>query len=241
MVNVNNVYNDAMKTVAIIPGAGSGERMGAGRAKQFLELNGRPLLAFTLEKFQECQAVDSIIVVVPPMDMEFCKTEIIKRYGLSKVKKIVAGGERRQDSVRLGIEASEGEYELVLIHDGVRPFINAGLIEKVVAAAKEDRAVIMGLPAKETVKKIDGNNHVIKTLDRQDIYLIQTPQGFRYEDIMAAHRKAYAENWDEVTDDAFLIEKMGIPVRVVSGSEYNIKVTTPHDMELARLFLGRYK
>ena len=228
-----------MKTVAIVPGAGAGIRMGGEKAKQFLEFDGKPLLALTMEKFQACPVIDSIILVAPVNELEFCKNEIIERYGLNKVEKIVPGGERRQDSVRLGIEASGGEYELVLIHDGVRPFIETGLIEQVVDSAMENRAVITALPAKDTVKKVDENGFVLETYEREQVYLVQTPQVFRYEDIMAVHQKALLEGWDDVTDDALLIERMGIPVKVILGSEDNIKVTTPYDMELGHLLINR--
>jgi len=230
----------SFKTVAIIPAAGAGLRMKGDRAKQFLDLHGKPLLSVTLERFQLCRAVDSMILVVPPHDEEYCQQEIIDRYHLTKVAKIVAGGERRQDSVRLGLEASGGDYDLVLIHDGVRPFVDSSLIELVVTIAQKDRAVITALPAKETVKKVDSDCMVIKTYDRQQMWLVQTPQVFRYEDIMAAHQKALSEGWEDVTDDALLIEKTGIPVKVVQGLEHNIKVTTPHDMELARFLLKKY-
>ena len=232
--------NIFLKTVAIIPAAGAGLRMREERAKQFLDLNGRPLLGVTLERFQVCRAVDSIILVVPSQEEEYCKKEIVDQYELTKVKKVVAGGDRRQDSVRLGLEASEGDYGLVLIHDGVRPFVDSSLIERVVAIAHRDRAVITALPAKETVKKVDRNSMVIKTYDRQQMWLVQTPQVFRYEDIMAAHQKAFSEGWEDMTDDALLMEKMGIPVKVIQGSEYNIKITTPHDLELARFLLKKY-
>ena len=225
-----------VKTVAIIPAAGAGARMGMNRAKQYLDLHGKPLLAVTLKKFQICPAVQGIILVVPRDQVEYCTKEIIEPYGLTKVKKVVEGGERRQDSVRFGIEASNGRYKLILIHDGVRPFITPGLIEKVVAAGEKDRAVITALPLKETVKEVDQKDRVIKTCDRGRLRMVQTPQIFRYEDILEAHRRALREGWEAVTDDALLVEKMGIPVRVIEGSETNIKITTPHDMVLARLY-----
>jgi 2-C-methyl-D-erythritol 4-phosphate cytidylyltransferase len=228
------IRKGSIKTVAVIPAAGAGLRMGGGTAKQFLEVDGRPILALTLEKFQACTEIDSIILVVPLAEINFCKTEIVERYNLDKVENIVLGGERRQDSIRFGLEASNGEYELVVIHDGVRPFIDRKLIERSIEAAKIHRAVITALPAKETVKKVDKSGFVIKTCERRDVWLVQTPQVFMYEDIMSAHEKAVSEGWDDVTDDASLIEKMGIPVKVIPGSEYNIKVTTPQDMELAR-------
>ncbi|MFH1349483.1 MAG: 2-C-methyl-D-erythritol 4-phosphate cytidylyltransferase [Pseudomonadota bacterium] len=228
-----------LKTVAIIPAAGTGLRMGSQRAKQFLDLNGRPLLAVTLEKFQECAVVDSIILVAPSYSLDYCKNDIVERFNLSKVQQIVAGGESRQDSVRLGIEASQGNYGLVLIHDGVRPLVDKDLIYKAVAAAKESRAVIAALHAEETVKEVDEVGLVIKTHDRQRLWLVQTPQIFRYQDILTAHHRAAQEEWKGITDDAFLVEKMGIPVKVVEGSEYNIKVTTPRDLELARFLLKK--
>ncbi len=233
--------NNPMRTVAIIPAAGTGMRMEMDRAKQFLDLDGKPILAITLEKFHVCSAVHSIIVVVPSGNVDACQRKIIEQYHLTKVEKVVAGGKRRQDSVRLGIEASEGRYGRVLIHDGVRPLIPSGLIERVVAAGMEHRAVITALPAKETVKEIDKKGQVLKTYDRRHIWLVQTPQLFRYEDIIMAHHRAVQEGWEEVTDDALLAEKMGIPVKVIEGSENNIKVTTPHDLELVRFLMNRDK
>ena len=235
-----NPDNTLLNTVAIIPAAGAGLRMKGDRAKQFLDLNGKPLLGVTLERFQVCQTVDSIILVVPSHEEEYCQKEIIDRYNVTKVAKIIAGGERRQDSVRMGLEASGGDYGLVLIHDGVRPFVESSLIDRIVTIARKDRAVITALPAKETVKIVDSDSMVIKTCDRQQIWLVQTPQIFRYEDIMMAHQRALSEGWEDVTDDAVLIEKIGIPVKVTQGSEYNIKVTTPHDLELARFLLKKY-
>jgi 2-C-methyl-D-erythritol 4-phosphate cytidylyltransferase len=215
--------------------------MGGSLAKQFLEIDGRPLLALTLETFQRCPAVESVVVVVPPDRVDDCRQGIVDRYGLRKVEKVVAGGERRQDSVRLGIEATEGKYAFVLIHDGVRPLVRAELITRVVGRAKVTGAAVAALPAKETVKEIDTSNRVIKTYDRQHVWLVQTPQVFRYEDVLSAHRRAHEEGWEDLTDDALLLEKMGIPVQVVEGSEDNIKVTTPHDLELARFLLSREK
>lgn len=231
--------HESMKTVAVIPGAGLGERMGPGRAKQFMEFRGKPVLALTLEKFQACPVIDAIVLVVPLEDVEFCEREIVEKYDLNKVKRLIAGGRRRQDSVRLGIEATGGEYGLVMIHDGVRPFIEISLIEKVVSAARRDRAVIAALPAGETVKEVGEDGHVIRTLDRRWIWMAQTPQAFRYEDIMEAHQRALREGWDEATDDAALAEKTGIQVRVVRGSEYNIKITTPRDLEIVRYLMEK--
>jgi 2-C-methyl-D-erythritol 4-phosphate cytidylyltransferase len=225
------------KTIAIIPAAGSGVRMGSDRAKQFLDFDGKPLLALTLQPIQQCRAIDTIIVVVPSKDVDYCREEIVEKFQLTKVEQVVAGGMRRQDSVRLGLEAVTVDYGLVLIHDGVRPVITENAIERTIHAAKTHRAVITGLPARETVKEVNSSHEVVTTYDRTRIWLIQTPQVFFYEDILAAHQRAFREGWDEVTDDAMLVEKMGIPVKVVEGSEKNIKITTPDDLELARFLL----
>ena len=222
--------------MAIIPAAGSGIRMESKRAKQFLSLDGKPILALTLEPFQE-STVDAIILVVPLDDLEYCKKEIVERFGFTKVKKIVPGGKWRQDSVRFGLEATEGKYDLVLIHDGVRPLIEKRLIERVIKEAMVNRAVITALPAKETVKEVNDLRDVVKTYDRKRVWMVQTPQAFRYQDILNAHHKALKQGWEEATDDALLVEKSGITVKVVEGSEKNIKVTTPDDLELARLLL----
>jgi 2-C-methyl-D-erythritol 4-phosphate cytidylyltransferase len=228
-----------IKTAAIIPAAGAGLRFGGKRAKQFLELDGRPILAVTLEKFQHCPSIDEIILVVPEDRTGYCREAIVEKYRLTKVVKIVPGGERRQDSVRLGVKASNDRFGLILIHDGVRPLIRTELIARVVDAGKRNRAVITALPAKETVKEVEHNGLVTKTYDRRKVWLVQTPQAFRYEDIRAAHERALAEGWDHITDDALLMERMGIPVKVIEGSEDNIKVTTPHDLALATFFLRR--
>jgi 2-C-methyl-D-erythritol 4-phosphate cytidylyltransferase len=230
-----------IRTAAIIPAAGAGLRFGGNRAKQFLELDGKPILAVTLEKFQHCPAIDGIILVVPEDRTAYCGEAIVEKYRLTKVVKIVPGGERRQDSVRYGIQASDDRFGLILIHDGVRPLVRTQLIERVVEAAKRHRAVITALPAKETVKAVAPDGLVTKTFDRSRVWLVQTPQAFRYEDIRAAHEKALAEGWDHITDDALLMERVGIPVKVIKGTEDNIKVTTPHDLELATFLQRRQK
>ena len=225
--------------VAVIPAAGAGVRMGSGRAKQFLELDGRPLLAITLERFQAAESVESIILVVPAGEIDFCRREVVARFNLDKVEKVVAGGERRQDSVRWGIEATEGRFDLILIHDGVRPLVQSDLIERVIEAGRKHGAAIAALPSKDTVKEVDSEGIVMRTYDRHRVWLVQTPQVFRHEDIRAAHQKAVQEGWAGLTDDALLAERIGIPVAVVEGSEDNIKITTPFDLELAAFLLRR--
>lgn len=227
------------RVVAVIPAAGSGTRMGLTKAKQFIDLCGKPILAVTLSHFQECDRVDGIVVVVSQDDVDFCHQEIVDRYKLSKVLRVVVGGRKRQDSVRKGIEAIHDPCKWVLIHDGARPLVTTELIEKVIKAARGLRAVITGLPVRETVKEIDNKGRVLRSIDRRDLWLIQTPQIFRWEDIHLAHRKALKHGWEEATDDAFLIEKMGIPVKIIEGEDDNIKVTTLQDLDIARFLISK--
>jgi 2-C-methyl-D-erythritol 4-phosphate cytidylyltransferase len=226
-----------MKTAAIITAAGAGLRMGGDQAKQFMDLEGRPLLAVTLECFDLSPDIEGIVLVVPAGKVDYCRDEMVKKYDLAKVVKVVAGGERRQDSVRFGLEATEGRYPLVLIHDGVRPLVPSDLISRIVRAMNRYRAVIPALAARETIKEVDRAGLVVKTHDRRTLWLVQTPQAFRYEDILEAHRRALEENWEEMTDDALLVERTGVPVKILEGSEENIKITTPRDLELARFLM----
>ena len=225
------------QVISVIPAAGSGTRMGSARSKQFMDLCGKPLLAVTLERFQKCDLVGGIVVVVPQHNVDYCKREIVDRFELTKVAKVIAGGERRQESVSKGIEAVSNSSKWILVHDGVRPLVTAELIEKVIRAAQTYRAVIPGIPVNDTVKEVDSRGRVLKTVERRALWAIQTPQIFWREDIQAAHRKAVEEGWGGVTDDALLIEKTGIPVEVIEGDETNIKITTVKDLELARLLL----
>jgi len=230
-----------LRTAAVITAAGAGIRMGGDQPKQFMELGGRPLLAVTVERFELSPDIDGIVLVVPPDKVDYCRGEIVERYDLAKVKKVVAGGKRRQDSVRLGLEATEGHFPLVLIHDGVRPLVPPDLISRIVRAANQYRAVIPALAARETIKEADEAGLVVKTHDRRTLWLVQTPQAFRYEDILEAHRLALEQNWEEITDDALLIERTGVPVKIIEGSEENIKITTPQDLDLARFLLGKVR
>jgi 2-C-methyl-D-erythritol 4-phosphate cytidylyltransferase len=231
----NGVSN---QVIAVIPAAGSGTRMGSSRPKQFMDLCGKPMLAVTLERFQNCDLIDGIVLVVSSLDVAYCTSEIIKQYGLAKVTTVVAGGQRRQESVRKGIEAVSNRSARILIHDGVRPLVTSKLIERIINISLTSRAVIPGIPIKDTLKEVDSKNNVVKTVERASLWAIQTAQIFQGQDIKAAHEKALEENWEGITDDAFLIEKMGIPVDVVEGEETNIKITTMKDLELARLLLS---
>jgi 2-C-methyl-D-erythritol 4-phosphate cytidylyltransferase len=236
---VKQNHTDAPTQVtAVIPAAGLGIRMDSIKPKQFLDLGGKPLLTVTLEHFQECRLVDSIIVVVPRQDVDYCLQEVVNPYALSKVFTVISGGKRRQDSVRNGIEAVAHTCRWVLIHDGVRPLVTKDLIQKVISAAYNFRAVTTGLPITESVKAADSQSRILRSIDRSDLWLIQTPQIFRREDIHRAHQEALKQGWKEATDDAFLIEKMGIPINIIEGEQSNIKVTTPYDLQIARFLIS---
>lgn len=195
------------------------------------------MLAVTLEQFQKCRLVAGIVVVVSEDSIDYCTREIVKRYELTKVAQVAAGGKSRQESVRNGIEVVSNSTKKIVIHDAARPLVTIELIERIIKESKNHRGVVPGMPVKDTVKEIDNRGQVVKTVDRQTLWTIQTPQIFRYEDIRLAHKKAMEEDWKGITDDASLIEKLNIPVTVIPGEGTNIKVTTGEDLELARLLL----
>ena len=222
---------------ALIPAAGTGKRMGAGSNKQYLLLDDMPILARTVQAFEDAPFIDAIYLVSPVQEIPFCRSEVVERYGFSKVRAIVAGGAERQHSVLNGLLAmtEAGEDDLVLIHDGVRPFVSTRMLEDAAAAAREGGAAVVAVPVKDTVKVVrDG---VIKeTPAREQLWLAQTPQAFRYALIRAAHEEAAARGFLG-TDDSSLIERQGGAVRIVPGDYRNIKITTPEDMVLAEAFL----
>ena len=227
-----------MRTVAIVPAAGSGNRMGRELSKQYLALGGMPLLVHTLNVFERCPLVDALLVVVPPPDVEAVRTEMLPRWSLKKLAGVIPGGKERQDSVRAGIEALERETELVVIHDAVRPFITVELIENCIRAAAEEGAATVGVPVKDTVKEVGADGRVMRTCDRNLLWLTQTPQAFRRDIIENAHRAAVRDGY-RGTDDTSLVERLGIAVRMIRGDYGNIKITTPEDLVIAEALLAR--
>lgn len=228
-----------MKTVAIIPAGGSGRRMGSGIPKQYLLLGGIPVLVHTLQVFQSSPVVDEIFLVVPEGDIPEVRNAIVGRYNLFKVSLIVAGGAERQDSVRNALAHLREEHGIVLVHDGVRSFVSGELIQRVVAAAEADGAVAVGVQVKDSVKEVNSAGWVIKTVTREGLWLTQTPQAFRKPLILAAYERAAADGFCG-TDDASLVERMGVPVRMIPGDYDNIKVTTPEDLTLGEAILCRF-
>jgi 2-C-methyl-D-erythritol 4-phosphate cytidylyltransferase len=228
-----------MKTVAIIPAGGSGRRMGSGIPKQYLLLGGIPVLAHTLRVFQSSPVVDEIFLVVPEGDIPEVRNAIVGRYNLFKVSLIVAGGAERQDSVGNALAHLREEHGIVLVHDGVRPFVSEELIRRVAAVAEADGSVAVGVRVKDSVKEVNSAGWVIKTVTREGLWLTQTPQAFRKPLILAAYERAAADGFCG-TDDASLVERMGVPVRMIPGDYDNIKVTTPEDLTLGEAIIRRF-
>ena len=226
-----------MKVHALIPAAGAGRRMGGGTSKQYLTLAGLPILAHTLALFQGHPTVDSIVLIAPADEIAFCREEIVEPFGFDKVAGIVAGGRERQDSVRNGLRACGAAAEdIVLIHDGVRPLLPPELIDAAIATAIHMGAGLVAVPVKDTIKIVT-DGLVTETPDRSRLWQAQTPQSFRFQLIASAHEKAYKEGY-QATDDAQLVEWLGLPVAIVQGSYRNLKITTPEDLLLAESFLG---
>lgn len=222
---------------AIIVAAGQGRRMEGDRRKQYLSLAGLPILTRTLMVFHRCDAVDEIILVVPEDDIDFCRETILKPEGLSRNIALSPGGERRQDSVFNGLKEVNPSCRIVVIHDGVRPFVQNDQITACIDGARQFGACILGVPAYETLKQVDPSDHIIRTLKRDDVWLAQTPQAFGHDLIRKAHDRARIENYT-ATDDASLVEKLGATVKIVQGSRGNIKITVKEDLEMARWVLS---
>jgi 2-C-methyl-D-erythritol 4-phosphate cytidylyltransferase len=223
---------------AIIPAAGIGARMHADRAKQMLELGGVPVLVQTLQRFQQCDAVDQVILVLQPNQT----TEIlglISRYNLTKVVRVVGGGAERQDSVYRGLQVIREENAgVVAVHDAVRPFVKPEEIRAVIERAAATGAALMALAATDTIKQVK-SGRVGRTLDRRRIYYAQTPQAFQYSIIREAFERAYADGFMG-TDESQLVERLGHRVSVVEGSPINIKITRPFDLRLAEAIQSEF-
>lgn len=238
-VSLHGKGNQPMKVIALIPAAGMGKRMGAGINKQYLLLAGMPIVARTISVFEQAPFVDAICIVTPSQEIPYCREEVVERFGFTKVRQIVPGGAERQHSVMNGLRALDdaGDDDVILIHDGVRPFVPTGVLERAVETARLHDGALVAVPAKDTIKVV-ADGIVRETPPRENIWLAQTPQAFRYSVIRAAHEIAEAERYLG-TDDASLVERLGKDVHVVMGDYRNIKITTPEDLLLAEAFLGK--
>lgn len=224
------------KTYAIILAAGRGKRMGADTNKQFINIADKPLLYYTVAAFNDNPLIDEIILVCAEDEIEYCRQEVVEKYNFSKVGDIVAGGRERQDSVYNGLLAAQ-ESNIVLIHDGARPFVSKAIIEDGIKFAKLYGACACGVMPKDTIKLKDSEGFSEKTLDRASLFSVQTPQCFKYELIMDCHEKNQKSK-AIVTDDTMLVEAYGHKVFLYEGSYMNMKITTPEDIFVAERMLN---
>ncbi|MGE5391100.1 MAG: 2-C-methyl-D-erythritol 4-phosphate cytidylyltransferase [Deltaproteobacteria bacterium] len=216
----------------VIAAAGIGSRMGSKINKQYLNLNSRPILTYSLNVFEDFKAVDEIVIVAHARDVEYCEKEVVKKYGYRKISRVIAGGEMRQDSVWAGLQCLDKKSEYVAVHDGARPLFTSHLLEDLLEEAREWGAAIPGLAARDTMKMVDRDGFVTMTLDRASVVSIQTPQIFSYPELYQAYASAYEEGYMS-TDDAALFEKYIGRVKIVPGEYRNIKITTPEDLVVA--------
>lgn len=220
---------------AVIVAAGKGKRMGTEISKQFLPLCGKEILAHTVEKFEKAEKIRDIILVTGEDSLQDVQ-DMTQEYGWKKIRSIVAGGKERQDSVWNGLQEVSVDAEIVLIHDGVRPFVTEDILDISVETALEMGGCVTGVPAKDTIKVCNSENIAVDTPDRSTLWQIQTPQTFRRELIMKAYEQAKEDGFVG-TDDASLAEYSGYPVKVIMGSYRNIKITTKEDLLIGEAFL----
>ena len=220
---------------AVIVAAGKGKRMGTDISKQFLPLCGKEILTHTVEVFEKADRIRDIVLVTGTDSLQDVQ-DMVREYGWQKVISVVAGGKERQDSVWNGLQAVSEDTEIVLIHDGVRPFVTEEILDLSIETAVEMGGCAAGVPAKDTIKVCNSENIAVDTLDRSTLWQIQTPQTFRKELIVKAYEQAKAEGFLG-TDDASLAENSGYSVKVIMGSYRNIKITTKEDLLIGEAFL----
>ena len=225
------------RNTAIVLAAGQGKRMHSKIQKQFIELDGMPVLCYSLRCFQESPLIRDVILVTGEEYVSWCREEIVKKYGFTKVSAVIPGGKERYDSVYAGLcECRDCEY--VLIHDGARPFVTEEILKRGLQKVKETGACVIGMPSKDTVKLSDEEGYVKETPNRKCVWTIQTPQIFSYSLIREAHDSIRQKDMSKITDDAMVVEQeTGAKVALAEGSYQNIKITTPEDLDIAEAFL----
>lgn len=221
---------------AIVVAAGKGRRLDTGVRKQYLRIAGRSILAHTLARIDACLHVKSIYLVVPAADFEYCRQQILPEVDLRSPLTLVAGGEERQNSVCNALKALKDSGGLVAVHDGVRPLVAPDLVAECVRCAAQCGACVPGIPADDTIKKIDAQSWVTETVDRKGLWLVQTPQVFRADLLHRAHQQALRDGCSG-TDDAALVERLGHRVKIIAGSKTNVKITTASDLKIAEALL----
>lgn len=217
----------------IIPAAGFGKRMGGGTAKQFLPLRGEPVLVHTVRLFSACPLVDEVVIAAHDIPTT---TDLVGP--MPKVTRIVEGGKERQDSVWAGLQAVHARPRIVAVHDAVRPLLPPALLAQVLRAAADHPAQVLAAPVKDTIKSAGPDGYVTQTLERSTLWAVQTPQVFWAELLLQAHRQAQADQFLG-TDEASLVERIGVPVRIHPSTHENIKITTPEDFLIAEAILAR--
>ncbi len=226
------------KVSAVIAAGGSGTRMQASGNKVYLTVDGLPILAHTLKVFDKCDLINEIVVVVSPEELDYCSIRVLNPLGLSKPVTITAGGKERQDSVSCGLKETSANCDFVVVHDGARPLLTLGLLESVIREAMDWGGAIAAVPVKDTIKFSDNQGFVAGTPERDRLWSAQTPQAFRKDILVEAYELAGAQGISG-TDDSFLVEQMDCRVKLVYGDYENIKITTPEDLNLADVILGR--
>ena len=226
-----------MKVGAIIPAAGRGKRIGASVPKQFLEIQGKPLLHHTLTVFASCKLIDYVVLAMPRADVDEMGEDWLNKYEI--VRKVVVGGEQRQDSVYNGFSSLEKGTDIVVVHDGVRPFTTPQMIIATVEAAQQHGAAITAIPVSDTVKQA-ADGFVKQTVSRDGLWRVQTPQAFQCRLLQQAFKKAKKDSYYG-TDEGSLVEYLGERVKIVPGSELNIKITRKEDLVLGESLLSRIR
>ena len=235
---------DFRKSIAIIVAAGKGTRMGGSINKQFLLLEGKPILAHTIKAFEECESIDEIIIIVAEGEIDYCRGNIIEKYGYKKVVRIIVGGRERVDSVFRGLGEVCSYNSIITVHDGARPLITNCKIKECVKAAKNTGAAVVAVQVKDTIKIVNCDMEIKGTLKRSELWAIQTPQSFYYYIIKKEYEtdmEKKLENRDNIegqsyhgpTDDASLVEQIGRKIYVIKGDYENLKITTPEDIIFA--------
>ena len=226
------------KCTAIVLAAGQGKRMGTKVQKQYLEISGKPVLFYSLDTFQKSDIIDDIILVVGENQEEYCQKEIVEKFHITKVRKIVTGGAERYHSVWNGLKQIEGDG-YVFIHDGARPFVTAEILLRAYETVQKEKACVVGMPVKDTIKIADEEGFAKETPNRSRVWMVQTPQVFETFLIKNAYSLLMEQETIQVTDDAMVVETMlQKKVKLVEGSYENIKITTPEDLKIAEVFLG---
>ncbi len=224
-----------MKITAVIPAAGCGKRLGGRKDKVFVPLGDRPVLFYTLRALENSKLIDEIILIVGSRYLGYVKNVFLPKFRFSKVKKVASGGRTRAISVSKGLSLLSQDTDLVLIHDGARPFIDKYIIEKTVMEAGKSGAAVSGVPVKFTVKRVRGKK-IEETVERKNLWEIQTPQVFKKDVLLRCYKKSKEKKFSP-TDDAQVLERYGYKVKVVEGKSSNIKITTPEDLMLAKAIL----